>query len=100
MNCYQFVADQAAHHAIRRLCRVVGVSRSGFSAWRDRQPSARAQADVALTERIAQIHRMSRGTYGSPRVHAELRSAGHGCGRQRIARLMRQAGLRGHGRAG
>ena len=99
MSCHQFVADQPAQHPVRLLCRVVGVSRSGFYAWRDRQPSARAQADMALTEHIAQVHRTSRGTYGSPRVHAELRAAGQRCSRRRIARLMRHAGLRGvHGR--
>jgi len=98
MNCYQFVADQAVHHAVRLLCRVVGVSRSGYSAWRDRQPSERAPADAQLTERIRQIHETSRGTYGSPRVHAELRAGGVHCGRRRVARLMRRAGLRGvHG---
>lgn len=98
MNCYRFVADQAAHHSVRLLCRAVGVSRSGYYAWRDRQPSARARADGQLTERIRQVHGRSRGTYGSPRIHAELRADGQRCGRRRVARLMRQAGLRGvHG---
>ena len=100
MSCYQFIADQpcpphggAAHHPVRRLCRVVGVSRSGFHAWRDRQPSARAQANARLTERIRQVHRRSRGTYGSPRAHAELRASGQRCGRERVARPSRG----GHG---
>jgi len=98
MSCYPFIADQAAHHSFRRLCRAVGVSRSGFHAWRVRQPSARARADEQLTERIRQVHQRSRGTYGSPRVHAELRAGGQRCGRGRVARLMRATGLRGlHG---
>jgi putative transposase len=98
MSCYQFVADQAAQHAVRLLCRMLGVSRSGYYAWRHRQPSARARADEAQTERIRQIHERSRATYGSPRVQAELRAAGQRCGRHRVARLMRRAGLRGvHG---
>ncbi len=85
MSCRQFVADQAAHHPVRLLCRAVGVSRSSFYAWRDRQPSARAQADGPLTERIRQVHQRSRGTYGSPRVHAELCFSGVRVGCKRVA---------------
>jgi putative transposase len=62
---------------------------------RDRPPSRRAQQDALLTEKIREIHSRSRETYGYPRVHAELRSLGIGCGRRRVARLMRAAGLRG-----
>ena len=98
MSCCQFIADQAAHHPVRLLCRVVGVSRSSFYAWRNRRPSARAQADTALIEQIRAIYQASRQTYGSPRVHAELRARGQVAGRCRVARLMRRAGLRGlHG---
>jgi len=98
MSCCQFITDQAAHHSVRLLCRAAGVSRSGYYAWRRRQPSARAQADHARTERIRLIHQRSRATYGSPRVQAELRADGQRCGRRRVARLMRRAGLRGvHG---
>lgn len=77
-------------------CRVLRVSTSGYYEWRGRAPSARAVADQALTAQIVQIHSMSRGTYGSPRVHAELR-LGHGvrCGRKRVARLMQAAQLHG-----
>ena len=99
MSCRQFVADQAAHHPVRLLCRVVGVSRPSYYAWRNGRPSARTRADRALTEQIRATHRASRQAYGSPRVRAELRAGGRAAGRRRIARLMRQAGLRGlHGR--
>lgn len=96
---YRFVAAEAARHAVALLCRLVEVSRSGYYAWRGRGASARAAADDALRPRIAAIYTTSRGTYGSPRVHADLRAAGVTCGRRRVARLMRAAGLRGcHGR--
>jgi putative transposase len=68
-------------------------------AWRSRPPSKRSREDAALTEKISEVHRRSRKTYGSPRVHAELRSLGIGCGRRRVARLMRVAGLQGCMRA-
>jgi len=98
VNSYRFIADQAAQHSVRLLCRVVGVSRSGYLAWRCRLPSARARADQELTEEIRQIHTHSRQTYGSIRVRATLRERGQAVGRRRVARLMRLAGLRGcHG---
>jgi putative transposase len=74
---------------------VLGVSRSGYYDWKDRPPSRRSQEDAALTEKIHQIHNRSRKTYGSPRIHAELRAMGIRCGRNRVARLMRKAGLKG-----
>ena len=77
------------------LCRMLGVSKSGYYAWRDRPPSRRTRRDALLTEKIREIHSRSRETYGYPRVHAELRSLGIGCGRRRVARLMKAAGLRG-----
>jgi putative transposase len=74
------------------------VSKSGYYGWRHRPPSARAKADATLAERIERVHRDSRETYGAPRVHAEeLRSLGVRCGRKRVARLMRKAGLVGCG---
>ena len=95
MTCYQFIAVEKAHHRITRLCRLLGVSRSGYYAWCRRQPSRRTQADQALTAHIRTIHERSRATYGAPRIHAELRAQGVRCGRNRVARLMRQAGLMG-----
>jgi putative transposase len=74
---------------------MLGVSKSGYYAWRERLPSRRTRRNAFLTEKIREIHSRSRETYGSPRVHAELRSLGIGCGRRRVARLMRAAGLRG-----
>ena len=65
-------AHQAVH-ATATMCRVLGVSPSGYYAWRKRPLSARARADVELTAHIDTIHRASRGTYGAPRVHAEAR---------------------------
>ena len=77
-------------------CRVLNVSRAGYYEWRGRPASARQVADEQLVATISQVHHDSRGTYGSPRVHAELRlGLGLVCGRKRVARLMRAAGLRG-----
>ncbi len=92
---------EKANHRIALLCRVLGVSPSGYYAWRKRGPSARARADQVLTARIQVLHEQSRATYGTPRIHADLRAAGMRCGRKRVARLMRAAGLVGcHRRQG
>jgi putative transposase len=77
------------------MCRVLGVSTRGYYAWRRRPTSARKQADAALTNEIERIHQASRQTYGSPRIHAELREDGTRVGRKRVARLMRQARMAG-----
>lgn len=93
---FLFVAQEKAHHPVTRLCRLLGVSPSGYYAWRCRGPSPRARRDVELSARIKQAYDASRGVYGAPRVHAEL-TLGQGivCGRKRVARLMRVAGLVG-----
>ena len=88
----------SAHQAIypvKTMCRVLGVSTSGYYAWRKRQPSRRAQADQKLLKRIRTIHERSKGTYGAPRIHAELAEAGVHVSRKRVARLMRSEHLRG-----
>ena len=86
---------EKAIHPIRRMCWVLGVSPSGYWAWRRREPSARASANAQLTQQMVQIHQQSRGTYGALRIQAELRARGLPCGHNRVARLMRQAGLVG-----
>jgi putative transposase len=96
VTIFGFIAAKKAEHSIKTMCRVLEVSRSGFHAWAARAPSARAVADTRLTARIAEIHTDSRKTYGSPRVHAELRlEDGVRVGRKRVERLMRRAGLSG-----
>ncbi len=87
---------EKAVYSVSSLCRVLGVSKSGYYAWRGRGPSRRAVEDAALLEQILAIHEASRGTYGVPRVHAELRRA-HGihCSNKRVWRLMRAAGVHG-----
>lgn len=84
-----------AFHGVTPVCRTLGVSPSGFYAWRKRPLSPRARADVELSAEIQAIHRESRGTYGAPRIHAELAARGVRLGRKRVARLMRRAGLQG-----
>jgi putative transposase len=93
---FRFIAAERAVHSIKTMCRVLGVSRSGYHAWARRAPSARAHEDERLTERIREIHRLNRRVYGSPRIHAEL-ALGDGLrvGRKRVERLMRQAGISG-----
>ena len=80
------------------MCRLLGVSASGYYAWRHRPPSAQARADAELEERIRAIHAHSRETYGRPRIHAELAEEGIRVGGKRVARLMRRAGLEGASR--
>jgi putative transposase len=87
-------AHQAAH-SIATLCQVLDVSPRGYYAWRRRGPSARTQEDAALQVEVEHIHRQSRGTYGAPRIHAELAARGRHVGRKRVARLLRRAGLQG-----
>ena len=77
------------------MCRLLEVSASGYYAWRTRPQSARARANATLTQRIQQIHKTSRGTYGAPRIHAELKAQGVEASRKRVSRLMRLSGLQG-----
>jgi putative transposase len=87
-------ANQAVF-PIAVMARVLGVSIAGYYAWRRRAPSARAKADAALLKRIRTVHAVARGTYGAPRIHAELQADGEAVGRKRVARLMRAAGVAG-----
>jgi len=84
-----------ASYKIATMCRVLGVSTSGYYGWRGRQPSIRAQQDTLLLARIRAIHKRSRSTYGVPRIHAQLSAQATHVGRKRIARLMHKAGLQG-----
>ena len=88
----------SAHPAvfpIAAMARVLGVSRAGYYAWLEREPSSRSRADALLLRRIRTAHAVSRGTYGAPRIHAELKADNEAVGRKRIARLMREAALTG-----
>ena len=87
-------ANRAAY-PIATMCRLLGVSASGYYAWQDRRPSARVADDAALLNSIREAYAQSYGTYGAPRIHAELAAKGIRVARKRIARLMRAAGLAG-----
>ena len=89
------MSQYQAEYPIATLCRVLGVSTSGYYAWRGRKPSNRARVDQMLTEKIRTIHAYSRETYGAPRVHADLRDQNVRVGYKRVARLMRSQGLKG-----
>ncbi len=95
MSAFKLIEAEKANHSIPRLCRMLGVSRSGYYAWKSRPPSERARFDAVLSEKIETIHTNSRATYGAPRVHAELRAIGIRCARKRVAKLMRRAKLSG-----
>jgi transposase InsO family protein len=89
------VERERANHPVVNLCKVLGVSSSGFWAWRKRPPSNRELADRDLFAKIAEVYRQSRDTYGVPRMYDELADQGVRCGRKRIARLMRANALVG-----
>ncbi len=95
MSRFRFIQAEKATYPVAVLCRARPVSRAGYYAWAGRGVSTRAQADAALTQQIRTIHDGSRRTYGVPRVHAALHASGQPVGRQRVARLMRAAALRG-----
>jgi putative transposase len=90
---YAFIRDHVAAFPISVMCEVLQVSRSGYYDWAGRKESAHAAADRVLAAEIRAAHAGSRGRYGSPRVHAELRAPGRRVGRKRVARLMRENGL-------
>jgi putative transposase len=95
VSAFRLIDAEKANYPVAALCRMLGVSKSGYYAWRGRTPSKRNRENAVLIEKIREIHSRSRETYGYARVHAELRSLGVSCGRRRVARLMRGAGLQG-----
>jgi transposase InsO family protein len=96
VNVYPFIeAEKAQQHSVKRACELLEVSRAAYYAHRDATPSARQLVDEQLTEHIRQAHGASKGRYGAPRIHAQLRRQGHRHARKRVARLMRAAGLHG-----
>lgn len=90
---FAFILARAVAFPIAFMCRVLGVSVSGFYAWRKRPVPERAKVDARLAVEIAASHKRSRGRYGSPRVHADLRARGVRVGKKRVERLMREQGL-------
>ena len=95
---YKFMADHDSEFRIQRMCRVLGVGRSGYYAWCSRSASQRVQEDEVLLVKIQQAYQISRGTYGSPRIHAALQKQGVKCSQKRVARLMRLHKITGRNR--
>jgi transposase InsO family protein len=96
VNVYPFIeAEQASRRNVKRACELMEVSRSAYYQHARGEQSQRDRVDQTLTEQILAVHEQSKGTYGAPRVHAELVDAGLRHGRKRVARLMRAAGLHG-----
>jgi putative transposase len=92
---FAFIAAHQAEFEVKIMCGVLNVRVCGYYAWRKRTPSQQAEANAGLLAQIRQVHRHSRQTYGSPRVHAALQAQGVVCSRKRVACLMQAAGLRG-----
>ena len=92
---YQCIARRRTQYPVRMMCRLLSVSRSGYYAWRVRPESERTKTDRELTRVIRRYHGESDGVYGSPKIRDELRDDGYHCGRHKVARLMRKAGLKG-----
>jgi putative transposase len=95
---FAFIAEDEVAFPVAVICRVLEVSPSGYYAWAKRPASARASRDEELGARVRAAHAASKGRYGSPRVHAELRANGEKVGRKRVARLMKAANLAGRKR--
>jgi transposase InsO family protein len=96
VNCYPFIeAEKAQRRNVKRACELLKVSRSAYYAARGDEPSGREREDAELAAQITTVHKESKGRYGVPRVHAQLRAEGKRHSRKRVARLMRQSGLQG-----
>lgn len=91
---FDFIAKHCRQYSVTLMCKVLGVSRSGYYAYRNRRPSRRETANTKLLVEIQEIHYAKRQVYGSPRIHAELVNRGVACSKNRVARLMRKAEIR------
>ena len=91
---YRFMEKHRVTFNVKRMCKVLGASRSGYYAWRTRRPSVRQQDNDQLLEHIWDAHKASRSLYGSPRITAELNEQGMRCSKNRVARIMRENGIR------
>jgi putative transposase len=91
---FRFIEDRRADYPVTILCGVLGVSSAGYYAWRSRSESRRSAANRDFVDDIRRVHRDTRGRYGSPRIHAELKAQGRGASRGRIERLMHRHGIR------
>ena len=87
---YRFMEEHRETYKIKSMCEVLKVSRSGYYAWKTRQPSTRQKDNEELLRHIREVHTQSRRLYGSPRIAAELKKQGFGCGKNRVARIMRE----------
>jgi putative transposase len=96
VSCFRFIAAEKADHPISLMCRLLGVSKSGFYAWEQRPPSARAVEDGRLRARIRAMHERSGGSYGARRIFLDLRDEGERIARKRVERLMRVEQLSGY----
>ncbi len=90
---YGFIEEHRSMWRLPVMCRVLAVSKSGYFAWRDGRDGPRRSQDRALSVQIQAIHQQSRQTYGSPRIHHELKTLGHAVGKKRVERLMKTAGI-------
>jgi putative transposase len=95
---FEIIEKEKDEFPVSMMCGVLEVSRAGYYAWREREPSERAKKNVELAAEIVDIHQDSRGTYGSPRVHVELRERGFEVSRKRVEKQMREQGLEGRRR--
>lgn len=91
---YLFMEEYRGVFKLKRMSQVLKVSRSGYYAWRKRRPSRREKANKGLLERIQEVYRVSRKTYGSPRITDALKEQGIVCGKNRVARIMKDSGIR------
>jgi putative transposase len=96
VNCYPFIeAEKASNRNVKRACELLKVSRAAYYADRTHRPSLRERDDAELSDAIKLVHEQSKGRYGAPRIHAELRRGGRRHGKKRVARLMRAASIHG-----